>query len=206
MDMQMPEMDGLEATRTIRKREATSGKHMPIIAMTANAMKGDQERCLAAGMDEYLSKPIQPQKLADTMAKHVGHQVTVEEEAASAPEQEALAVFDLEQLNQTTSGRQDLQQRILERYLESLGPQTATLDDAINLMDRTQIRTVAHSLKGSSWTVGALTIADAFRRIEAGAENLSSGALRDLMAEVEEDVSQVRQKIQDHLREAAEAG
>ena len=63
MDVQMPEMDGLEATAAIRKKEQLSGKHQPVIALTAHAMKGDQERCEAAGMDGYLSKPIRPQEL-----------------------------------------------------------------------------------------------------------------------------------------------
>ena len=63
MDVQMPEMDGIEATEAIREHEKTTGKHIPIIAMTANAMMGDKERCLAAGMDAYVSKPIQIKEL-----------------------------------------------------------------------------------------------------------------------------------------------
>lgn len=67
MDVQMPEMDGLEATRQIRGRELSTGVHIPILAMTAHAMKGDKERCLAAGMDGYISKPIQVQSLMQTI-------------------------------------------------------------------------------------------------------------------------------------------
>jgi len=63
MDVQMPEMDGLEATTTIRQREKLSGKHIPIIAMTAHAMTGDKERCLEAGMDKYVSKPLHIREL-----------------------------------------------------------------------------------------------------------------------------------------------
>jgi CheY-like chemotaxis protein len=69
MDIQMPEIDGYEATRAIREREQTTGGHVPIIAMTAHAMKSDQERCLAAGMDGYLAKPVHLKELLEAVAK-----------------------------------------------------------------------------------------------------------------------------------------
>jgi CheY-like chemotaxis protein len=71
MDVQMPEMDGLQATAYIRKREAETGGHIPIVAMTAHAMKGDRERCLEGGMDSYISKPITPAGLAQVIAQAV---------------------------------------------------------------------------------------------------------------------------------------
>jgi len=71
MDLQMPEMDGFEATAAIREREKDNGGHMPIIALTAHAMKGDMERCLTAGMDGYLSKPIRPQELDNLLEKYL---------------------------------------------------------------------------------------------------------------------------------------
>jgi CheY-like chemotaxis protein len=70
MDVQMPEIDGFQATAAVREREQTTGKHLRVIAMTAHAMKGDREKCLAAGMDGYISKPIHPQELFDAVEEH----------------------------------------------------------------------------------------------------------------------------------------
>jgi CheY-like chemotaxis protein len=75
MDVQMPEIDGIEATLAIREKEKTTGNHQAVIALTAHAMKGDQERCLRAGMDGYLSKPIRPQELDAILDKYVAGSV-----------------------------------------------------------------------------------------------------------------------------------
>jgi CheY-like chemotaxis protein len=74
MDMQMPEMDGFEATAAIRRKEKSSGLHQIIVALTAHTMKGDHEKCLAAGMDAYLSKPIRPQELDEGLARYGARQ------------------------------------------------------------------------------------------------------------------------------------
>jgi CheY-like chemotaxis protein len=75
MDVQMPEMDGLEATAVIREREKGSGLHQPVVALTAHAMKGDREKCMAGGMDGYLSKPIRPQELDQLLEIYVARRM-----------------------------------------------------------------------------------------------------------------------------------
>jgi CheY-like chemotaxis protein len=80
MDVQMPKMDGFKATQLIRQKEKETGLHIPIIAMTAHAMKGDRERCLRAGMDEYVSKPLNGKQLADTIAQVMNNEVQGHEE------------------------------------------------------------------------------------------------------------------------------
>jgi CheY-like chemotaxis protein len=75
MDVQMPEMDGLEATAVIREKEKTTGKHVRIIALTAHAMKGDREKCITGGMDGYLTKPIRPQELDDVLEDFIDRRV-----------------------------------------------------------------------------------------------------------------------------------
>ncbi len=74
MDVQMPEMDGLEATQIIRQQERTTGKHLPIIALTAHAMKGDRDRCLEVGMDSYVTKPIRSKELSRVIREVMGHE------------------------------------------------------------------------------------------------------------------------------------
>ncbi len=198
MDVQMPEMDGLEATATIRKREQTTGKHLPIVAMTANAMRGDEEKCLVAGMDAYMCKPVQPKLLVEKIATAVGRTVKLED-VSKPPVEENLPVFDPGQLEQTTSGKETLQVEVLERYLKNLQPQLETLRGAVKAGHHEQVKSLAHSLKGSSWTVGAVAIAELFRRLESGASTMNDEALMRVVDQADQALAAVRERIEGHM-------
>ena len=202
MDVQMPEMDGLEATQAIRKRESGTDKHLPIVAMTANAMRGDEEKCLTAGMDAYMCKPVQPKLLVEKIAAAVGRTVKLEDLSKPATE-ENLPVFDPGQLEQTTAGKDSLQVEVLERYLRNIEPQLETLREAVRASHHEQVKQIAHALKGSSWTVGAVAIAELFRRLEAGANTMTDEALMRIVGQADEALGSVRDQIEGHMLKLA---
>src|SRR5262249_59964813 len=112
MDVQMPEMDGLEATMAIRAAEAVTGKHVPIVAMTAHAMKGDREKCLSAGMDGYLSKPIRIDELKQAMSE-----VEKTGNMGQSPQNSFRAIGQLELLLDSVMGDRALLAEMAELWL-----------------------------------------------------------------------------------------
>ncbi|WP_437228697.1 response regulator [Planctomicrobium sp. SH661] len=164
MDVQMPEMDGLTATRLIREEEAFgSGAHLPIIAMTAHAMKGDRERCLAAGMDDYVSKPIRPFDLASVLS-HYGQPEETPATSASvakpSPTPEAAASAAESSISWSTllgCVQQDeaLARDVAEAYLQETPRLFRQLKNAVAARDPAKARIAAHTIKGSLRTMGA---------------------------------------------------
>jgi CheY-like chemotaxis protein len=152
MDVQMPEMDGFEATREIRKREAASGSrgHMPIIAMTAYATEGDRERCLEAGMDDYVSKPISASKLFKAIEALVPP--APEEEtpvsAGPAPEAQKSVSLNADGLIRSFENDQQLFQELVEIFLSDSPQMLNTLRDSLKSTDAKTFKRTAHSLKG----------------------------------------------------------
>jgi signal transduction histidine kinase/DNA-binding response OmpR family regulator len=150
MDVQMPEMDGLEATALIRAQEQATGTHMPIIALTAHAMEGDQEKCFAAGMDAYVSKPMKADDLYATIDRLLLSAVDEHVPADEAP-------IDLAAALDTVEGDKTLWADLMTVFLEDYPAQVAALHEAIDRGDAHQIERLSHSLKGSLAAVGATT-------------------------------------------------
>jgi two-component system sensor histidine kinase/response regulator len=170
MDVQMPEMSGLEATAEIRRRERQRGGHLRIVAMTAHAMNGDRERCLAAGMDGYLTKPIDPAMLY----------ATVELEAASgalprgsAPPPTLLksTPVDRDLALQRLDGDEGLFSEVIQLFLEDCPARLAAIKAALDRGDADAIRVTAHGLKGAAGNLSATGLFEAANTLERlGAE------------------------------------
>ncbi len=158
MDCQMPVVDGFEATRLIRELEFNTEGHIPIIAMTANAMQGARETCLAAGMDDYISKPVTMEALRRTLdgwLKQAPRQPEDQnEEGTPAAEPIDDAVFEGIRIALEGSDA-DLLAEVIHLYLDELARLTDGIRQAIMDQDSTRLRRSAHNLKGSSANLGA---------------------------------------------------
>jgi CheY-like chemotaxis protein/HPt (histidine-containing phosphotransfer) domain-containing protein len=207
MDVRMPNMDGLAATAAIREQER-SGQHTPIVALTAHAMKGDREACLAAGMDGYLAKPVRTAALHAAIAEHAGGpgQPAAEtaEPTSPAPADDAIATFDRETALGRVGGDPTLLDDLMRLFVEDEGPRlSAALREGVERGDRSAVRRHAHSLKSSLALLGADAVATTCARLEAAADSAPTQQLVDLVASVEHDLQRLVRQFEDARHEGA---
>jgi len=171
MDIQMPEMDGIEATKRIREMERENGGHVPIVALTAHAMKGDMERFMDAGMDDYLSKPLSSERLYQAISKYAKTaEAAVEERRETAPLASDVPLLDIAGMKDRIGGDDELVRELLGIYLEDSPDTLARIEKAIGENDLEGLRFAAHSLKGMSANVSAGAVREAAYELEeAGA-------------------------------------
>ncbi len=162
MDVQMPEMDGLEATAVIRKQERDTGRHIPIIALTAHAIKGDRERCLAAGMDHYVAKPIQVADLLQAIASVAGTPAPVQVD----PPTSATGVCDRTAALARVGGDRQLLQELVGLFLDACPKWLDEIRAALTAADADRLRLTAHTLKGAVGTFGAQQAVEAALALE----------------------------------------
>jgi CheY-like chemotaxis protein len=161
MDVQMPEMGGFEATAAIRERERTTGGHLPVIAMTAHAMKGDRERCLAAGMDEYLTKPLDSRKLCDLVERMADGRPAA---TSPAPAAEEVALSD--RVLARVGGDRQLLLEISRLFIDDAPAHLQRIREALDAHDGESLRRAAHTLKGAAANFDAIGLVDAARSLE----------------------------------------
>jgi len=162
MDLQMPEMDGIEATVAIRARERTSGGHVRIVAMTARTLAGDRERCLAAGMDGYLAKPIDRARLLAVVEDG-----SAGDPAGAAPP--AAAAFDRALLLARLGGDEALLALVVQLFLEDCPGRLAAIRQAVDARDAEALEASAHALKGAAANLSASRLMAAAAALEGAA-------------------------------------
>lgn len=202
MDVQMPVMDGFEATRQIRNPQSAVRNHkIPIIAMTAHAMKGDREKCLEAGMDDYISKPVAPQALAEALEKWLA-QAQEQEPVADAPagkteSAEGPPVFDRQGLMARLMDDEDLVRMIVAAFLKDIPKQISVLKGYTVQGKAEQAGSQAHKIKGAAANVGGVALsAVAFEMEKAG----QAGRLAEvaaLMPELEEQFELLKAQMRE---------
>jgi two-component system, sensor histidine kinase and response regulator len=163
MDVQMPEVDGFEATARIREREGADD-HLPIVAMTASAMEGDRERCLAAGMDDYLSKPLRPDQLDAVLERWLGHTGAAVTSSASNGDRNGLV--DAGRVQRFRDDYPEIADRLVALFADTTPPLLQQLTNAVHASDDEAVRRLAHKLKGSCQNVGAVKMAALCRALE----------------------------------------
>ncbi|HEY2411152.1 MAG TPA: response regulator [Pirellulaceae bacterium] len=178
MDVQMPEMDGLEATRVIREQEKQTGRHVPIIAMTAHALKGDRERCLGSGMDEYVSKPVRERQLLTALRTVLGDEVVAP--LAEQPQDYVLDetnVIDWNAALRICAGDRELLREIAAAFLEEHPRRIDEIQRAMDTRDWELLHRAAHTIKGSMRYFGAHAVFDRAFGLEqlAAAQQLDGG-------------------------------
>ena len=197
MDCQMPEMDGYQATQEIRRRE--DGGHVPIIAMTASAMEGDRERCIAAGMDDYIAKPVRFEELDAALTRWTG--AAPSPEASSPPAGEGDDVLDHSQLDELRrlGARADdgeLLAGLVGTFLDEVTVRLAELRDAAQRQDSRALVRVAHTLKGSCAALGARRAAAASAGLEAAAEAGDFAGVADRLRALEAELEAATTALQ----------
>jgi two-component system, sensor histidine kinase and response regulator len=170
MDLQMPEMSGFEATHEIRERERGGPVHVPIVALTAHAMAGDRERCLAAGMDGYLSKPIEVNDLITTVERFGGDGAAPTDVDPQIPSPRT-AIFDEQTALTYTGGDRQLLREVIELFRRDLPAALRRIERALQKRDGDALRMAAHALKGAIATVGSPAGRESVAQLETMAKS-----------------------------------
>ncbi len=211
MDVQMPEMDGMEATAAIRTRERELRIHLPIIGVTAHAMKGDRERCLEAGMDGYVSKPIRPASLASELIRVLPDGMRPGPKSVSGCEDsakenaEAGGPLDRRALLDRTEGDVELLADIIPLFKQDSVRQLAAIRAAVENKDADALHLAAHSMKGTCANLGAVQAAATALELERAAAAGNFSRTQESLQLLEAQVQNARELLEEFKQECCDA-
>lgn len=222
MDCQMPEMDGFAAARRIRAAEVPDKRHTPIIAMTAFAMEDDRKRCLAEGMDDYLSKPIRSAELLDCVrrwGRKLAPSRVDSTPAAVEPAESPLPParpgaettdappFDLDVLRAAVEGSEEILRELIQTFLDDTQRRLAFLHHALENHNATLLHLHSHTIKGASLQFHALRLSELAGQLESRVAEIASPELHPTLARLETEWERVRKGLETYLtREETEKG
>ena len=208
MDVQMPEMDGYTATANIRELEKEKGKHIPIIAMTAYALKGDREKCLAAGMDDYLSKPARIAEIESAIERAKGDTLPIvvgETKGRQKPSVPEHAYWDRAAALDRLGGDESLLNELIDLFFNDYPALAAKLAEALARGDIASLREPAHTLKGSLRYLGLPTTAGLAQQIENASEAEDDTAIVPLLDRLMAEVDMLRPMMRPAVAETSNA-
>jgi two-component system sensor histidine kinase/response regulator len=201
MDVQMPEMDGFEATNMIRTKEQITGRHVPIIAMTAHAMQGDRERCLEAGMDEYVAKPVRAAELLRVIQKFAPQSPAAPAPEGSTTATGELAVFARQTALDRFNGEEQLLEEVVELFVSDAPNRLADVRTSLEQGDPKRLQNAAHSLKGSAGYVGAERVAAQAMKLEELGRRGDLSAALEAFGQLEREIEQLKRAVADVMPE-----
>jgi len=205
-DCHMPAMDGFDLTASIRQDEAP-GTHLPIIAVTANAMQGETQRCLSCGMDDYLSKPVRLKELGAMLAKWLPVIATPTSDRPELPQHAARSrvpqgprvVWDANMIGQLVGDNPPMRRSLLEKFLIHTAGQVSQIEAAVQAGDTKSAANVAHTLKSAARIVGAAALSELCLHMETAGYADDTPACKALVAGIADAFAQALDKIRTHL-------
>ena len=212
MDCQMPVMDGYQATGGIRDSQSkVRNRAIPVIAMTANAMQGDRDRCIEAGMDDYIAKPVDPTKLCQALERWLpanperpGEGDAAGGNGCSAPQSGlksngAQPVFDYAGMRERLMGDEELMRTVAEAFLGDVPEQVEQLGAQAAAGDVEQVRAQAHRIKGAAANVGGMALTEIAGELENAGKVGDMGAIRQGLPELEQRFAQLKAAMEERL-------
>jgi CheY-like chemotaxis protein/HPt (histidine-containing phosphotransfer) domain-containing protein len=196
MDCQMPEMDGYSATQQLRKSQDPRIRDIPVIAITGNALQGDRERCLKAGMSDYLSKPIKTNALLAVLERWLGPP-SIEDEPGSDPALDPSVLDDLRKLD--TPGEPSLIDELGQLFLSSSPKRIQKMRECLDSKDFESIKREAHQLKSTSGNLGASSLSQLCEKLETLDTWDPPGQANSLLEQIQREYQRVHLAIQQEL-------
>lgn len=203
MDVQMPEMDGFAATKAIREKETGTGKHQPIIAMTAHAMRGDKEKCFEMGMDDYVSKPMKAKELYEAISRMLvlekgqeSMENTTTPTGKSPVPLKEKPLLDLTNVMDALDGDKELLKELTHDFVATLEQQIIELEEVVHSQDPQAIMAQAHSLKGAVGNFGAKESYDLAYQLESMGRNRDLGNSRETFVKLKEELIKLEHYFQ----------